>query len=499
MIQTTKVGSFKSMVPFGEYKPLLSRGITEDTCKKFGYFIGKHKGQTVQVAPYRNAAGQVIAQKVRTPDKTFSTTGEFKEAVLFGQHLWSEGGKKLVITEGEIDCLSVSQAQGNKWPVVSIPNGAQGAVNAIKKNLEWVSSFEEVILMFDMDEPGQEAAIKVAELLPPGKAKIATLSEKDANELLKQGKGADIVTAIWGARAYRPDGLVSIDDILEDVEKPVEMGLPWLIEELTQLTYGRRLGEVYGLGAGTGVGKTDFITQQIAYDVEVLKESVGVIFLEQKPTESAKRIAGKIAGKRFHVPNAGWTPDELKESVSHLKGKVTFYDSWGETEWDVVKGKIRYMAVTLGHKLIYVDHLTALADTSNEKESIEQIMKEMAGLANELSVIITYVSHLATPEGKPHEEGGRVMIRHFKGSRAIGFWSYFLIGLERNQQAEDETERQTTTLRILKDRYTGQATGHTISLKYDATRGQLYTDESAQAQRFEDETCPFISDTDSDF
>ena len=261
MIQTTKVGSFKSMVPFGKYKPLLSRGITEDTCKKYGYFIGKHKGQTVQVAPYRNADGLVIAQKVRTPDKTFYTTGEFNEAVLFGQHLWQAGGKKLVITEGEIDCLSVSQAQGNKWPTVSIPNGAQGAVNAIKKNLEWVASFDEVVLMFDMDEPGQEAALKVAEILPPGKAKIATLPEKDANELLKQGKSAEIVAAMWGARAYRPDGLVSIDDILDDVEKPIEMGLPWWIEELTKLTYGRRLGEVYGLGAGTGVGKTDFLTQ----------------------------------------------------------------------------------------------------------------------------------------------------------------------------------------------------------------------------------------------
>ena len=87
-----------------------------------------------------------------------------------------------------------------------------------------------------------------------------------------------------------------IDDILDDVEKPIEMGLPWWIEKLTKLTYGRRLGEVYGLGAGTGVGKTDFLTQQIAYDIEVLGQSVGVIFLEQKPTESAKRIAGKIAG-----------------------------------------------------------------------------------------------------------------------------------------------------------------------------------------------------------
>jgi twinkle protein len=114
-----------------------------------------------------------------------------------------------------------------------------------------------------------------------------------------------------------------------------------------------------------------------------------------------------------------------------------------------------------------------MADTADEKGSLEQIMKEIASLANELDLIIHLVSHLSTPDGTPHEEGGRVMIRHFKGSRSIGFWSYYMIGLERDQQADDETERHTTTLRVLKDRYTGQATGQTILLGYDADTGRI--------------------------
>ena len=474
------------MIPFGEYRPLTKRGITEETCKKFGYFVAEYKGEAVQVAPYRNAEGQVVAQKIRTASKKFSTLGNFKDVVLFGQHLWASGGKRLVITEGEIDCMTVSQVQGNKWPVVSIPNGAQGAVSAIKKSLEWVCSFEEVVIMFDMDEPGQEAAVKVAELLPPGKAKIASLPAKDPNELLQEGKVQEILSAIWQARPYRPDGLVSIDELIDEIEKPVEVGLPWWMPTLTKLTYGRRLGELYAFGAGTGVGKTDILTQQIAYDVKVLNQHVGVIFLEQRPVESGKRIAGKIDGVRYHVPDAGWDREQLKRTLESLKGRITFYDSWGETEWEVVKAKIRYMAVSLGIKLIYLDHLTAMVDTSNEKESLEQIMKEMAGLANELKIIIHFVSHLSTPEGKPHEEGGRVMIRHFKGSRAIGFWSYFMFGLERNQQAEDEEERQTTIFRILKDRYTGQATGHVILLGYDPETGLLY--EKGRDYGFDDET-----------
>lgn len=472
----------------GEFRDLNKRGISEETCKKFDYRVGKYKGKGVQVANYRNAEGDLVAQKVRFPDKEFVARGNMKEAPLYGRHLWNpeNSGKMIVITEGEIDALSVAEIQKCKWPVVSLPNGAQSAKKAISANIEYLEAFETVVLMFDMDEPGQKAMADCAELFSPGKCKIASLPLKDANECLTNGKGQEVIQAIWNARTYRPDGLVSVDDIMEEAEKPIEWGLPWFLDELTKATYGRREGEVYGLGAGTGVGKTDLLTQQIAYDVDVLQMHVGCIFLEQKPVETAKRVAGKLAGQRFHVPDAGWTVEQQRESLARLKSKVTFYDSFGSTEWEVVSAKIRFMAISLGIKIIYLDHLTAMADTADEKGSLEQIMKELAGLANELKIIVVFVSHLTTPEkGPSHEEGGRVTIRHFKGSRAIGFWSYFMFGLERNQQAEDPMERQTTTFRILKDRYTGQSTGNTFSLFYDVATGRLTT---TPPEGFGDET-----------
>lgn len=473
----------------GEFKSLPKRGLTEDTCRKFGYQVGRDKNDTlVQIAPYYDEAGVMVAQKIRYANKEFKFIGEPKRAALFGSNLWNNG-KKLVITEGEIDAMSVSQAQNNKWPVVSIPNGAQGAKKSLTKHLDYLNGFEEVILMFDQDEPGRKAAIECAELFAPGKCKIASLPLKDANECLQAGREQDIIQAIWNAKPYRPDGLVSVADLMDELTKPIEIGYPWWLQPLTDLTFGRRNGEIYGVGAGTGVGKTDFLTQQIAYDIATLGMKVGTIFLEQKPTETAKRIAGKIKGHRFHVPNSGWSPEELVDAMQYLNGKLVMYDSFGETEWDVIKGHIRFMVVAEGIKLIYLDHLTAMADTADEKGSLEQIMKEMAGLANELGIIITFVSHLTTPEGKPHEEGGRVTIRHFKGSRAIGFWSYLMLGLERDQQADDVATRQTTVLRVLKDRYTGQATGQTIYLGYDGETGMLFETVAPEEQHhFNDET-----------
>jgi twinkle protein len=455
----------------GTYQALPKRLITEDTCRKYGYSVSQHHGVTVQVADYRSKDGELVAQKLRTAGKDFSTLGDFKEVALFGSHLWS-GGKKIVVTEGEIDCLTVSQLQNNKWPVVSVPNGAKGAAKAIARNLDYLDKFDEVVLMFDADEPGIEAAKECAALLPVGKAKIATLPAKDPNELLLAGKGDQVISAMWGAKSYRPDGLLSFDDVIERIKKPVEQGIPWWDERLTALTYGRRFKEIYIFGAGTGIGKTDWLTQQIAYDMG-MGLPVGLIFLETPVDELGKRIAGKRLGCLFHIPDAGWTQAQLDEGSEWLRGKGTIYDSFGQTDWDVVRGHIRYMATALGIKVFYLDHLTALADTADEKGSLEQIMKELAGLVHELGLILHLVSHLTTPEGKTHEEGGRVTIRHFKGSRAIGFWANFMFGLERNQQSDDPSERAVTTFRVLKDRNTGRGTGETLGLTYERDTGRL--------------------------
>ena len=470
----------------GEFAPLMKRKITEETARKFGYMVGRLHGKTVQLAPYYNSSGVMIAQKVRDASKEFSILGEGSKLPLFGQNLWSSG-KKIVITEGEIDAMSVSQAQGNKWPVVSLPNGAPSAKKSIQRNLEYLNGFDEVILMFDMDEPGRLAVEECAPLFPPGKCKVASLSMKDANELLTHGKEQEIITAVWNAKPYRPDGIVSLSEIKDQALQPPSMGLPWFLDRLTAATYGRRYGELYCLGAGTGVGKTDFLTQQIEYDIDTLHKTVGVFFLEQSPTETVQRIAGKYAGKLFHIPDGGTTAEELSAAINALEanGKLFLYDSWGATDWSVIRNKIRYLNHGEGVRIFYIDHLTALAAMEeDEKTALEEIMAELAGLTKELDVIIHLVSHLSTPEGKPHEEGGRVMIRHFKGSRAIGFWSHFMLGIERAQQ--DEAKRNRSTLRVLKDRYTGRATGLCIPLAYDPDTGRL--SEAPDDEPFHDET-----------
>ena len=308
----------------GEVKAIPTRGITEGTAKKYRYSIGKtDKGKWVQIAPYYKD-GQLVAQHYRTKDKKFWWAGEASGCELFGQHLFNQPGKMLVITEGEIDALTVSQVQGNKWPVVAI-TGSEKAPKDIATNMKFLQQYDEIILMFDDDDPGRKAAQECAKILPFGKAKIATINGyKDANEALMDDNSQAIISAIWNAKAYRPDGIVEIDDeLIEAAMIPPVVGLPWWDDRLTQATFGRRLGEVYGFGAGTGIGKTDWMLQQASYDATELNQRVGLIFLEQMPKETLTRLAGKFARRVLHVPDVEVPPEDRRAALRTSVGTST--------------------------------------------------------------------------------------------------------------------------------------------------------------------------------
>ncbi len=192
----------------GDVMALPNRGLHKDVCQRYDYRIGEHNGKPCHVATYRNPERTIVSQKVRFEGKDFTSIGS--PAYFWGQHLWPNGGKRLTITEGEIDCLTVAQVVGEgKWPVVSLPSGAQGAKRVFQKQMKWLEKFDEVILMFDNDEPGNAAAEACSHVLPAGTCKIARLTMKDPNELLMEGRSREIVDAYWQAKVWRPDTIMT--------------------------------------------------------------------------------------------------------------------------------------------------------------------------------------------------------------------------------------------------------------------------------------------------
>ncbi|UOF79339.1 DNA directed DNA polymerase [Caudoviricetes sp.] len=463
------------------YNKLVTRGISKEVCEQYSVksCLDTNGSDVYHYYPHYSKSGDKSVCERHVPTKKFRWINGSKDLQFFGQQLAGSGGKMIIVTEGVCDCLAAKEmllACGKNYRVVSIVNGAQAALKDFKNNFEWINSFENIFLAFDQDEPGQKASVAVSNLFPPNKVKNITFSEKDPNELLLSGKSQEFLTAIFSAREGRPTGIVSVEDIYQDAIKPPVYGLSFPWKTLTDVTYGYRTGELWGVGAGSGCGKTEFFKEMINHTIYHHKGVAGVIFLEEPVAKTLKVLAGKKVNKRFHIPQdrgGDWTIEELVDGINDLRGKVYLYNHFGSKDWESIKSKIRFMVMSLGVKDVYIDHLTALvAQEDNEYKALNRLMEEMSSLCQELDCTIFYISHLRKSGSTPHEEGGRVTADQFKGSGAIVFWSNFLIGLERNQQADDEEERNTTTLRVLKDRNTGLATGTTFKLKYNHNTGR---------------------------
>lgn len=459
----------------GNVTALTKRNIHMETCQKFGYKLGDFNGKPVQIAEYKDKEGNPVAQKLRFPNKDFMILGEASEMTLFGQHLFRDGGKMLVITEGEIDCLSVSQAQGNKWPVVSIPTGAQSATKALRRNIDWVEKFEKVVFMFDMDEAGKKASKECASLLSPGKARIASLQMKDANELLVAGRGPEIIDAIWSAKEFRPDGIVGGNELWDYITKvDLEESVSYPYAGVSAMTHGLRKGELVTICAGSGIGKSQFC-REIAHWLLRNNKSIGYIALEESVRRTALGILAIEASKPLHLKPDSITQEELKNLFNGtISQKFFTYDHFGSLDSDNLLNRVRYMARGCGCEYIVLDHLSIVVSgmgDGDERRLIDNTMTKLRSLVEELKIGMILVSHLKRPEGRGHEDGATTSLSQLRGSAGIAQLSDIVIGLERDQQAEGN-DRNITSVRILKNRFTGE-TGISCRLEYSKETGRL--------------------------
>ncbi|MEE8385626.1 MAG: DnaB-like helicase C-terminal domain-containing protein [Dehalococcoidia bacterium] len=451
------------------YEALTKRKISAETCRRFKYGCGLDRdGNPVQVADYAGV------QKLRTPEKEFVWLAT-PPGTLFGQHLWRPQ-KRLVVTEGEIDALSYAEAVDCKWPVVSVPNGAQGAARSIKENLEWVSAFEEVIFLFDMDDAGQKAAAECAALLKPGTALIGNLARKDANAVLCELGSGELYNTVFKAKPWSPACIVEGSTLLEDILKVPERGMEYPFTELNELTYGQRLDEMVVWVAGTGVGKSALVREVAFHNWKTHGQRVGIIALEEATAASAKAMVSLEMEKRLHLPPVRETVTNAEiEAASEVLEGFVFYDHWGSVEADDLLPKIRFMAVSLGIKWFVLDHLSIMvsgqAAEGDERKRLDQLVTQLRTLISELHIHIDVVSHLRKAKGTAHEEGGQISIQDIRSSGAPGQLGDIIVAAERDLQAEG-ANANVTTLRVLKNRFSGQ-TGVAGAVKYNHDTGRL--------------------------
>ena len=464
----------------GDYNELRSRQLSEETCRRFGYMVTKgNDGQPIQVATYKDLRGNAVAQKIRTRDKKFSVLGDKSKMGLFGMQLVGKG-KAVYVCEGELDAMSLSQIMNHKASCVSVPHGAQSAKRHLLENIDYLTKFDSIVLCFDDDKSGQEAAQSCAEVLPVGKVKIASMPHgyKDANECLVAGCVGPLITAVREAAAYRPDGIVAMTDLREVVAvQDAESHLKYPYPKLNKMLGGLRQGLIT-ICAGSGVGKSTLM-REFAYSLQQSGNSVGMLMLEESTKRTAQGLVGLHIGKNITVDDQAATPDEIVAGFDDLMSSgnpIYLLDHFGSSDLETICSRIRYMKHQLGCEVIILDHVSILISSyagsadGNERVLIDHIMHTMRVLCSEIDISLLLVSHLRRPSGdKGHEGGASVNLSQLRGSHSLAQLADGCIAL---QIPEDDPTSGARELVVLKNRHSGRV-GPADDLKYDHDTSRL--------------------------
>ena len=462
------------------------RRISGKITSKFGVTVTFDKGGKIDkhYYPYYDSkdTNNLIGYKERTvATKEFQIIGTNKGSGLFGQEANRSGGKYLTICEGEIDALSISEMFDGKWQVVSLKNGANSASRDIKDNLDYIESFDNVVLCFDQDPAGFEAVKAVQDIISVGKLKVCKLPMKDANEMLMNGKIKEFTNAWWSAESYTPAGIIRGKDTWEYLIKSndsVTVDYPW--QGLNKFTYGFRTKELVTITSGAGMGKTSVVKELESYILNTTEDNLAIIHLEEAIETSVTGLMSIEANVPLHIPQYARELSETDKKALWQKSvgdrNVFFYDHWGSMSEDSLLNVIRSYAKSYECRWIILDHLSIVVSDqdgiADERKAIDAIMTKLRKIVQETGVGLFLISHLKRPQGKAHEEGGQVSLSELRGSAAIAQLSDIVIGLERNQQADDPILRNQTTLRVIKNRFSG-LTGKACKLQYDADTGRL--------------------------
>lgn len=476
-----------------DYKKLGVEGLQEYGVR---VAVSEADGVTPELIYYPyTRKGKVVGYRIKLipkdgRKKKIWSIGDLKDIDLFGwENAIGKGAKTLVITEGEDDAISVSRIVArfekpeykDSVAAVSLPHGAGNAARDLQKYKQDIKNyFKEVVLCFDMDEPGQKAAEECMLVFP--EATVAKLPRKDANQCLIDGVPKAAFQAIkWKAERPKNTRLVFARDLHDAAREPAKFGdLTWPWEHVNKKTRGIRYGETIYIGAGVKMGKSELLNALAAHFMTHHHIKVFMAKPEEANNKTYKLLAGKIANRIFHDPEREFDYEAYDKAGEILRDKVAMVNLYQHLGWESLKSDI-IAAVGWGAKVVFIDPITNLTngiDSGDANVKLQEIAQDLAAMALDYNIVIFIFCHLKAPEGNiakekrerhyhdgkyiglgncPHELGGDVSSAQFAGSRAMMRSCNMMLGLEGNKDNALAPEiKNMRDLVLLEDREFGE-------------------------------------------
>ena len=482
----------------GDYQTisLPKRKLHKSALEYFGVKIAlsEKDGKTpmARYYPYKKN-GEVTGYRVKLCDqKKMWSVGSLKDVDFFGwQEAIASGSKKLIVTTGEDDAVAMRRVielqtkpeyRDSMPAVVSLRFGdGSAAKDFLFMKTKIKQYFKEIILAFDMDESGQNAAQEVAKIMP--EVIVAALPSKDANQAVMEGKIKALYNAVvFNAKRVNNTSIIWGHEIHDKAREPAQWGeLSWPWSGLQELTRGIRYGETYFLGAGVKMGKSEILNALAEHFVTNHGVKVFMAKPEESNNKTYKLLAGKAVGKVFHDPKVEFDYEAYDKAGEIIGKSVAMLNLYQHITWEDLKAHI-IDAVDSGCKAIFIDPITNLTngmEAGQANVELQKIAQELSAMALDYNVAIFIFCHLKAPEGNlskdirqakynkeqftslgncPHELGGDVLSAQFAGSRAMMRSCNYMIGIEGNKDAELAEEiRNIRYLSLLEDREFGES------------------------------------------
>lgn len=443
-----------------EFKPFPHRGISAKVLNKFNVQTKFKESLPVSTGFMYPSGGT----KVRSFDKKeFYAKGTMSAPSLFLKNYFDKGGARAItIVEGEYDALAVAEMLGNETAVVSV-RSSSSALADVKNDWEYVNSFDKIVINFDNDEPGQEAAKKVLSLFDFKKTYNLVLDKyKDANAYIWDNDRNEVrneaeayVKAWRGVKRHTPDNIISGNEALRKALKTQREAVigSYPFAGLQSKLFGIHEGEVIVFKGDEGIGKTEVFRAIENELFKTQKYPIGIIHLEEDNGITLRGIANYYTDIPYNHPESSASDDEIMAVIEKINGKmedrIFLRSSFDMEDEDAFVGGVRFLVSVCGAKVIFLDHITWLAtgeDNQDERKKLDRISQRLKLLAKELKFALIEISH-TNDDGKT------------RGSRNITKVANTVIHLTRDKINPNRAEANKINFLIEKARLPGAKEG----------------------------------------
>lgn len=478
------------------------RGIRDEVYRLFGVRHSVNEDDEVFEQYYPcTQDGSIVGAKIREVPKNFRSIGRTgADCEMFMAFKFNRGGKYVIITEGEIDALSAYQMLldynkgrgGDYETAVVSPTTGANSTKQIAANYRFFDTFDNIILCYDNDKAGLAAIDGIVKVLPKGKVKIMTLRHKDANEYIDNSSEKQFVQDFYNAKTYTPVGVLGsgelYDRILQQASVP-KVPFPPFMQRLNEmLVGGLPLGHIVNIAAGTGLGKTAFITEMIYFWLFHSPHKIGIVSMELDAGQYGETILSRHLSRKLSlIKDDDDKQNLLKTDSVKSKAMELFFTPEGQHRFylldnrdgsvEEIQDTVEELVVACGCKIVVLDPLQDILDgLSIDEQAV--FLKWAKGLIKSHGVTLIFINHIrkAASGGANSARGDGYNEEEIQGSSTIIKSASANILLSRNKYAEEELERNTTKVVLSKNRICG-ITGPAGEVYYENETHTLHDKE----------------------